>query len=81
MDLADISGEGEGMREICKESVQRTIRDCQDFGDYKDIAEFIGNLESLMGHGNVKTDVKTERMTAADAAVGQSFDYFSNLKQ
>lgn len=72
----DLDESKSDMREICQQVVQRTIRDCSDFGDFKDIQEFMGTLESLAD--NSESGVKTELKDAME--IGQSFDYFTNLK-
>jgi hypothetical protein len=70
----DLNEDNHGIRELCRNAVERTIRDCNDFGDFKDIHEFIGTLESL-GDGGIKGEVRDCN------EIGQSFEYFTNLKQ
>jgi len=42
---------------MCRDAVKRTIRDANDFGDYNDIAEFMGTLESI-ADPPVKSEIK-----------------------
>jgi hypothetical protein len=69
----DLDEDNQGMREMCRDAVKRTIRDANDFGDFHDIAEFMGTLESI-----ADPPVKSEVKDAME--LGQSFEYFTNLK-
>ena len=46
-----------GIRKMCKDAVERTMRDANDFGDFNDIQEFVGTLDSL-ADPVVKCEVK-----------------------
>lgn len=58
---------------MCRDAVKRTIRDASDFGDFHDIAEFMGTLEGL-------ADPKVKCEVNDTMELGQSFEYFTNLK-